>query len=443
MFTAPYPVPMAQEDNNTAAVEPARRRGKILISAFACSPVRGSESAVGWNVATRLGQTHDVVLLFGENDHGYRFREEIERYLAEHGPIPGVSFVPVAHTKFSRVCQRIHDAGIWAVYYLGYRSWQRQAFHVAKRLTAAEGFDLVHQLNMIGYREPGYLWRLNVPFVWGPIGGASNLPWAYFGKMSGRGRLFYGARNLLNEAQKRLRGRPRSAARRAAKCWVVDPASQAMLQSWGCESETLLEAGTELSLPARLRKRAPGVPLRICWSGEQVDRKCLPILLDAIAGLAVESRPHLSVLGQGHETFRWKARAGELGLTSIDWIGRVPRSEALEVMGACDVLVLTSLQEATSLVVVESLSMAMPVVCHDACGMAIAVTPKCGIKVPMVDYASSVAGFRTAIERLSESAGLLETLSEGALNRSRELTWEKMAARISAEYDELIARARP
>jgi hypothetical protein len=28
-------------------------------------------------------------------------------------------------------------------------------------------------LNMIGYREPGYLWKLNVPFVWGPMGGTN------------------------------------------------------------------------------------------------------------------------------------------------------------------------------------------------------------------------------------------------------------------------------
>ena len=31
--------------------------------------------------------------------------------------------------------------------------------------------DLIHQLTSISFREPGFLWRLDKPFVWGPISG--------------------------------------------------------------------------------------------------------------------------------------------------------------------------------------------------------------------------------------------------------------------------------
>ena len=53
-----------------------------------------------------------------------------------------------------------------------------------------EGFDIndnVHvkqpKLTMTGFREPGFFWKSPIPFVWGPIGGMSNIPLKYFPKM--------------------------------------------------------------------------------------------------------------------------------------------------------------------------------------------------------------------------------------------------------------------
>jgi len=38
---------------------------RILISAYYCSPYRGGESAVGWQVATELANHHDVTVVCG------------------------------------------------------------------------------------------------------------------------------------------------------------------------------------------------------------------------------------------------------------------------------------------------------------------------------------------------------------------------------------------
>ena len=32
------------------------------------------------------------------------------------------------------------------------------------KLDKKENFDIVHQLNMVGYREPGYLWKIDFQF---------------------------------------------------------------------------------------------------------------------------------------------------------------------------------------------------------------------------------------------------------------------------------------
>ena len=38
---------------------------KILISAYACDPYRGSEPGVGWTAVCRIARTHDVFVLVG------------------------------------------------------------------------------------------------------------------------------------------------------------------------------------------------------------------------------------------------------------------------------------------------------------------------------------------------------------------------------------------
>ena len=80
-----------------------KNRLKIIISAYAVSPVRGSECAVGWEISTRLGQFFDVTVLTCEttpsNTPQYL---EIEEYLKKNGKIGNVNFVPVKMPKQSK-----------------------------------------------------------------------------------------------------------------------------------------------------------------------------------------------------------------------------------------------------------------------------------------------------------------------------------------------------
>lgn len=48
----------------------------------------------------------------------------------------------------------------------------RDAYKLACTLHQENPFDVAHQLGPIGFRNPGYLWKLNCRTIWGPIGGA-------------------------------------------------------------------------------------------------------------------------------------------------------------------------------------------------------------------------------------------------------------------------------
>jgi hypothetical protein len=57
---------------------------KVLISAYACNPFRGSEEGVGWGWVTAIARSHDVCVLTADYH-----REDIEKALAEDPVLRG------------------------------------------------------------------------------------------------------------------------------------------------------------------------------------------------------------------------------------------------------------------------------------------------------------------------------------------------------------------
>ena len=418
---------------------PARRR--ILVSAFAVSPARGSEPAGGWNLCLHLAAYHDLTVLCSPEVIGENFREEIESYVREHGPIPGLKFVFVERPRLSRLLQRESQSLLRALYYVGYASWQRAALARARQLHAERPFDLVHHLNITGFREPGYLWKLEprVPFFWGPVGGASNMPWRFLSLMQLKDAAYYGARNLANSWQMMTAIRPRRAARAAAHVFVTSEDNRRLVQNrWGHSSvEFLLDGGSAFALhKSKTRGNIDGKrPLQVAWTGLHIGRKALPILLHALPHVLKTGPIELTVLGYGPLSARWRNLAKQLGVDHvITWTGQLSHEQAVSTLAKADVLAFTSLQEGTPFAVLEALSLEVPVVCHDACGMGIAVTDSCGIKIAMQSPEASATAFAEALIRLRDDSGLLQNLSAGAGRRAAELSWSAKAGAVAAAY---------
>ena len=107
---------------------------RVLLSAYGFSPYRGSECAVGWNIARELAKWHDVTVITGDvKDSG--FETEYQRYVQEKGTVEGLTVVYLRPTRLIAFIDRLHELpGLWGLYYLAYNLWQRMAFRKAKEL---------------------------------------------------------------------------------------------------------------------------------------------------------------------------------------------------------------------------------------------------------------------------------------------------------------------
>ena len=138
---------------------------KLLISAYACEPGRGSEAGVGWNCVLQAARFHEVWVLTRKNN-----REPIENAL-QTDPLENVRFVYFDLPRWSRFWKR-RTRGLQLYYYL----WQIGAYFVARKLHRRVGFDLTHHVTFVNYWLPSLLPLLPVPFLWGPVGGGESAP---------------------------------------------------------------------------------------------------------------------------------------------------------------------------------------------------------------------------------------------------------------------------
>lgn len=407
---------------------------RVLAVAAAVHPEKGSEPGLGWGWLSSLAEHNDIWAIIGEREG---CREAIESRLADDAVLRErlrVYFIP-----------RPDGPGVeeWIplLYYRSYRRWHARAFTYASQLCDQVRFDLAHQLNMTGYREPGFLWKLRLPFVWGPTGGTTNVPLRFWRVLGWRETAYHLARRAVNEWQLRFHPRVRRALQRAdGFVTSTNETRETFQRVWKKDSIVIADNGPPHGVSLRGGCSAGGSgPLRLLWSGVHVSRKALPLLLLAIGRLPAGA-VRLDILGDGPMSGRWRDLARRLGvMRHCEWHGWVPRARALELTAAADVAVLTSLHESVPAVAFEALSLGRPLVCLDCCGQADLVTAECGIKIAPSDVDHVVVELASALERLVRDRGLVARMGEAARLRVRSFSWAVKAQQMQAVYRSAVA----
>src|SRR5690242_902370 len=111
---------------------PMLRRKRVLLSAFACEPYKGSEPEVGWQWALQMARFHDVTVLTQSKN-----RPAIEAALKSRGAgHPEPQFI---YFDLPRWLQGLRKLGLGLRIY--YVLWQKWARAEVRRLHAESPFD--------------------------------------------------------------------------------------------------------------------------------------------------------------------------------------------------------------------------------------------------------------------------------------------------------------
>jgi glycosyltransferase involved in cell wall biosynthesis len=391
---------------------------KILISAYACEPGRGSEPEVGWHWAREIARHHEVWVITRSNN-----RDVIESELVR-SPHPSMNLVYVDLPRWARSWKR-GQRGVRLYYFL----WQVAALRRAKAVHKTVRFDLVHHLTFANVTTGALVSLLPIPFVWGPVGGGVRVPW----RLARVG----GARGLAYEA---LRACRRAVAR------YLDP----LVRLTWRRAELILVQNLDTLRWLPRRHRAKGLvwpntgfnPADVVIRGRSQETrdevvavtpgrllhlKAIPLALHAIACVPNGSL-RLIVVGDGPERRRLTKLVHNLGIGKrVTFHGWLSRPELFQLFSEADLLLFPSLHDEGGMVVVEAMAHGLVPIVLDVGGPR-ALAGNAGIRVTPSTVEETSAGLAGALAGLCDAETRSE-LRRKAFQRSAQFTWE---ARVKA-----------
>lgn len=399
---------------------------RILLSAYACEPDRGSEPGIGWQWATRLAATgHEVVVITRANN-----KDSIEQAMRDK-PIPTLRFYYYDLPKWASFWKR-DGRGVHLYYLL----WQWLSFRTAHRLHREWRFDVVHHLTFGVFRQPSWLALLDAPCIFGPVGGGEKAPRSMRRGLPKMARWKEWLRDVAN-LYARVDPLLRLALRRTAAILCKTPETlNSLPRRYRAQSSLFLEIGAEPQPPTLTETRQePG--LRVLYVGRLVYLKGLHLALPAFAQLLAQF-PHsrFTIVGSGPQEQELRNIAAQLHIeANVDWIPWLPHDQVMHVYAKNDVFLFPSLHDSSGNAVLEAMTNGLPVVCLKLGGPAAIVDSFSGIRVDAHDPTMAAQHLGSALSLLASKPLLRSFLARGAYARANNyFSWRSQIERMIALY---------
>lgn len=419
------------------------KRRHILVLAYMLSPYKGSEFSVAWNYVTEMSKDNDLTVLYGISGKHMGDCEEMDSYI-NNNPIPGVNLIAVKPNRLANILNypNRHDIFVYTFYY-AYKVWQKLAYQKAIELMKYNKFDLIHYVGMIGYREPGYLWKLGLPYVWGPISGVNNAPLQLMKKMPILGKAKQLFRNFANTIQFRNSRRLKEALKHTDILLTATSENHdKFLNIHGKNSICLPENAIIGEISLNKNKFIEIDKYRFIIVGSLDARKSVGILLDAIALMKHKNKILLDIVGDGPLRGLLIHQAQKLDINNIIcWHGFLPRMKAIELFDSAHLHIITSISEGNPTTIWEAMMHGVPTLSFDHCGMHDTLNDSCGILIPIKKtYEENIKTIASQLDYMIENSNIFEKLAFKTLSRAKMNTWESRRIFFNNLYTSLLCK---
>lgn len=399
---------------------------RILVSAYACEPGRGSEPGVGWTWVEILSEFAEVTVITRANN-----REAIES--AGEAWTQRVHWVyhelPPMLVRLKRGPKGVH---------LYYALWQWAALPVARRLILERDYDFVHQLTFGTYWMPTWCAWVDVPLITGPAGGAEGLRLAFSSDLL-QSWLFEISR-LVARSLGEMEPSARRAARRSSVCLAKAPETAARLRRMGARRvlewpEVVVSEADQEAFASQSDN--PSSVLSLVSLGRLVHWKGYHLVLHALAAVR-HSLPEFTytLIGAGADRGYLERLVTALDLEGIvTFTGPLVRQEALKVLRGADVFLHPSMHDSGGWACVEAMGCGVPVICLNTGGPATQVGDDAGIRVESESPQQVIKSIGEAIVKLGSDPTVRSEMGEaGRATVRRRFTRAAQASSIRRLY---------
>lgn len=405
-------------------------RLKVLMSAYACEPGRGSEPEVGWQWALQMARFHDVTVVTRANN-----RAILEAALARH-----------SGTRPEFVYYDLPPWVLWlkrrglpvALYYFLWQVSVRR--YLGPRLAE---FDLIHHITFNSFRQPGFWWFCRKPVVLGPLGGGQVCPWRFLPSFGWE--MVPEALRSLSVIGSRLLPHVYICFHFATRILVANQDTLRRIpKRFRPKTTLLLETGIPSSQiqPPR-NPRAEG-PVRFIWVSRLEKIKACALVVEAFSR-AIKAEPtlRLSLVGDGPDAAFARHTAARLGVgDKIQWHGRVAKDNIPRLLREHDAFVFTSVRDTSGNVLLEGMAAGLPAITSRHHGAAEIATDETAIRIPPTGFHETAAAIGEAMLRLARSPEQRARLGEAGRQRILEVyAWDRQGEQMDAIYRAAVGLA--
>jgi glycosyltransferase involved in cell wall biosynthesis len=419
----------------------------VLLSAYACCPGRGSEPGYGWNYLLQYAKVFEkVILVTSLQDH-----EAVRERLRELG----IGNVTLKVVKMRFGLDRLHYMPVGGIH-IHYLLWLKEALAVIQSLP--DRIDFAHHLTYGSLQFGSPLYKLECPFIFGPVGGGQRTNTIFYPLMGAKARFFERIRNGVSALFYRFSPFFKGTIRRASLIYCTNEETRA-------ETRRFLSPGQhgkikmmlDTSLDARFLTEGIVRPEKMAgdgsrgshrfaalWVGRLLPRKGVEILLNTVKLLKGENF-HLTIAGDGPLRGKALAFIKDNGLEDqVDFVGYVDQRTILDYYRAADILLFFSYRDSTGLQIMEAFSQGVPVISFDQFGASLLIHEEVGIKIPLEEDLEAlqerIAG---TIRDLIREPGRVKAMGRNAALYARRFSWEHRMETILQDSQTFLKNVKP
>ncbi|KAB1155791.1 glycosyltransferase family 4 protein [Flavobacterium luteum] len=407
---------------------------RVLLSAYACEPNRGSEPGVGWNWLVQIAERgHKVIVITRKNN-----KEVIENYNYKNENIQYIFFDFPDSIIFIKKIIGVH------LYYL---LWQIGIyFKVKKRLHILKP-DIIHHITFVAIRKYSFLCFLGIPFYYGPLGGGESCPDVLLKGLPLIDLLKEKLRKVLNSI---IKWNPISYSifNHSRKIFTTTTESASYLpDSFKSKIHSLPAIGVTNEIN-KLKKEAKTGKLKILYVGNFIYLKGLQIVFDALYLLKCQGIDFsFTIVGKGGFKKFLKNKEKKLNLEeNIKWINWLPQEELKELYQSNDLFLFSSLHDSGGMVLLEAISNGLPVMSFNLGGAGFFNNDEIGwiINVNKKSYNEVVEEMSNRLLNLTKNTNEIALKSqkcyEESVNYSWKLTVKRVYKIIEEDYKDLKSK---
>lgn len=399
---------------------------RLLLIAHNCSPSGGSEARSSFQVAEHLGRRGVIVTV-------------LRNGLDETSPIDPNSVETNLNVSFVSIDMPQTPGRLPVAPYImvQYQRWLRQALRKARELHEDEPFDVVHHLSWSSLVQGSPFYKLNLPFVMGPVGGGVKTPEAYMDEF-----VHQRSERIRNLIVDRIRFNPltRNLVAKSSFMVATNPETAMILRQMGvadCQARYDDAVGDSELRDTAITQSRNG-PLRVMWMSRILERKGLRMALAAVEEANKRAPVLLTLIGDGPDRGRNTAKIDELVASGmmID-LGWCVQDQIEEAFENNDVMLYNSLRDNGSAPLHAATRFGMPAVVLDHQGPGFITDESWAVKVPLSNPAQSINDLAQALVELARDRARRVKMGEAALAVSHTNRWSDWAEYLDGLYHDL------